>query len=742
MYTVSDVLSTARIGLSLGLSVVPVKADGTKAPAVFWAWLQYEPMYSENVSKVFRPGYGLALIGGNVSGNLEVIDFDTWDTYLAFEELARASGSGELLDRMKNGYFERTPRGAHLPYRCEQIAGNQKLALTYILDARGNKQTKAIIETRGEGGYAIIAPSSGTVHPSGKPYVLVSGSLATIPTLTPEERADLFTLARTFNEVMKEEESQSARTKRPPTGDRPGDVFNDRASWEEVLEPHGWVKVCEQNGESYWRRPGKDRGLSATTNFHSSDLLYIFSTSTLFESQRGYSKFAAYALLNHGGDFKKAAAALSSQHADKSDTGSDQKSQQSNRPPPKKAVPPRVTLRRPSELVARPISWRVEGLLPDGMLTVLHACDKLGKTILAWEVAWAILRNSPLFGLFAVPPGRVVLALLDDPRDLTVQRRDALGLTDHEDLRIVTPEDADLSDPVAFLADFKKACEEFRPQLVVIDALYHFAPSGRDSMNDAARMRGIMTEFNSLAETLPAAILLIAHDKKDGSDVAGSHVIRASAKALLHLTKPKWTNEEEDDGRRILTVVSKMTAEARHLLRCQGVGSWTYIGRGDSAHQVRTTWAQDRVLTWLKEGGEGMAQEIAKAVKVRKEDALSALANLEEAGQVSSDLRQSGGKGRPKRVYFIPTDGNENPKEKDGNENPPPLEPARIKGQSDGIFVPPAENQAETKINPAKPTTDAGFSESKHFRSQNLFSREEDGNDSFLGSEEEAQWEG
>ena len=383
----------------------------------------------------------------------------------------------------------------------------------------------------------------------------------------------------------------------------------------------------------------------------------------------------------------------------------------------------RVTLHHPSELVAQPISWLVESVLVAAWLTVLHARDKIGKTLLAWEIALAVLKGDKLLDTFQAERGRVVLALLDDPVDLTVQRRDALGLKDCEDLRIVTPLGADLSDPAAFLADFKKACQAFKPDLVVLDALYHFAPAGRDSMNDAARMRGIMAVFNTLTEKLRAAVLLIAHDKKDGSDVAGSHVIRATAKALLHLTKPRWSNEEEeeDDGRRILTIVSKMTGESRHLLRCQGVGAWSYLGRGDSAHQARSTWAQDRILTWLKEGQEGTADQVARAVKIRKEDALSALTSLEEEGKVSSEMPQRDGKGRPKRVYSsAPKTGNENPKERDGNENPPPLESAKIKGQSEDIFVPPAWNQAGTKIDPMEASKIKGSTHVGDFRSQNL----------------------
>ena len=377
----------------------------------------------------------------------------------------------------------------------------------------------------------------------------------------------------------------------------------------------------------------------------------------------------------------------------------------------------RVILHHPAELVAAPISWRIESILPDGMLTVLHARDKLGKTILAWEAARAMLRREAFLGTFAVHPGKVVLALLDDPHDLTVQRRDALGLKDCGDLRIVTPLDADLSDSMAFLAEFKTACEEFKPSLIVLDALYQFAPPGKDSMNDVSRMRGPMGVFNSLAETLHAAVLLIAHDRNDGSDVAGSHVIRASAKALLHLTRPRWSKDqdEEDDGRRILAVVSKMTGEARHLLRCQGVGAWSYLGRGDSAYQARTTWAMDRVLTWLKDGGEGIVPEVAKAAKIRNADALAALTALIEEGLAENELqpRADGKKGKGRLVYRLkptrPDSGNDSLREVNGNDRSDFLEPAKTAGQSPLPIIPAAENQVGTIGQAEKPTIDGVF---------------------------------
>ena len=54
----------------------------------------------------------------------------------------------------------------------------------------------------------------------------------------------------------------------------------------------------------------KTRGISASTNLGGHDLFYSFTSSTEFESEKSYSKFAVYATLEHAGDFAAAARAL------------------------------------------------------------------------------------------------------------------------------------------------------------------------------------------------------------------------------------------------------------------------------------------------------------------------------------------------------------------------------------------------------------------------------------------------
>ena len=97
-------------------------------------------------------------------------------------------------------------------------------------------------------------------------------------------------------------------------GNRPGDEFARSVSWHEILEPHGWEYSHASGSTEYWTRAGKTEGCSASVNHADSDVLYVFSTNAVpFEAETGYSKFHAYALLNHHGDFRKAAAVLASE---------------------------------------------------------------------------------------------------------------------------------------------------------------------------------------------------------------------------------------------------------------------------------------------------------------------------------------------------------------------------------------------------------------------------------------------
>jgi hypothetical protein len=144
---------------------------------------------------------------------------------------------------------------------------------------------------------------------------VVTGDLATLPELTAAECDLVYAVAAGLDQMPEPESAPSPPTVNGSDDQRPGDQFNDRASWIDVLGPHGWQVFKRGPGQlTYWQRPGKTHpGVSASTGLNDHDRLYVFSTATQFEPQRPYDKFGAYAVLDHGGDLRAAARALKSE---------------------------------------------------------------------------------------------------------------------------------------------------------------------------------------------------------------------------------------------------------------------------------------------------------------------------------------------------------------------------------------------------------------------------------------------
>ncbi len=211
------VRSFALAAYDIGLCVVPPKEDGSKQPLVDyveydgqqkWTWKHWQEHRpdQEKVEGWYANGRtGLGYICGAISKNLELFEFDDGTVYDEFKVIAHASGLGELVDRIEAGYLERTPNGGiHWFYRCTLIEGNTELARRPKRPEEMQHATdkvKVLIETRGEGGYAVVAPSNGKVHPTGRAYHLIQGGPSTIVTITPDERESLWELARTFDEM-------------------------------------------------------------------------------------------------------------------------------------------------------------------------------------------------------------------------------------------------------------------------------------------------------------------------------------------------------------------------------------------------------------------------------------------------------------------------------------------------------------------------------------------------------------
>ena len=328
--TPTALIPAAKLWYDAGCTPLPVAPDGSKRPAVsHWRQLQHHRPTWEELQPHFNvDSDGIGVVCGAASGNFELLELEGAAVQEgALQRLAETFADhdqSDLWQTIVSGYVEITPSGGmHFYYRTPgPTKPNTKLArrpaTTEELEARPGNRIIVLIETRGQGGWSVVAPSAGRSHPNGGSWRAILGTPATIPTITDEQRDLVHDLCQLLD-AMPMAEPATAAPMQPSTprtdGElRPGDDFNDRARWEDILGPHGWTVDSRRGKEVHWIRPGKKRGegISATTG-HSddgADRLYVFSSSTEFEQDTPYSKFGAYALLEHGGDHASAARAL------------------------------------------------------------------------------------------------------------------------------------------------------------------------------------------------------------------------------------------------------------------------------------------------------------------------------------------------------------------------------------------------------------------------------------------------
>ncbi|MDM4014691.1 bifunctional DNA primase/polymerase [Roseiconus lacunae] len=304
------VLYTARCFTEGGLSVIPLRLDGTKRPAIR-SWEPYQDRIATDDELVewFREPKGLGIVAGVVSGGLEVFDFDL-DPLRVFNSWWEQLPSDI---RGKLPVCETGGGGFHVLYRCCEVTGNKKIAFPA-------DRSKPYVETRGEGGYIVATGSPLEVHTSGSPYMQTMGlPLPDLPILTANERATLWRIARSFDESeqAKQECREHLRRQSPTVvtevdTSTPWGAFDVEAKWSDILTPHGWTS---QDGER-WMRPGKKFGPSARVNIATNgcEVLTVYSSSAgplaPVGTYQTWGKFSAFAALNHSGNRSEAAKAV------------------------------------------------------------------------------------------------------------------------------------------------------------------------------------------------------------------------------------------------------------------------------------------------------------------------------------------------------------------------------------------------------------------------------------------------
>lgn len=443
---------------------------------------------------------------GRTSGNLEIIDFDNGgELYEAWYDQIPA----ELVTRL---VVERTPSGgSHVIYRCQsEVCGNTKLAAR-----KSDGKIQTLIETRGEGGLFLCAPTSG--------YELIQGNLAQIPVLSSDERLMLLEAAWSLNTYIPEPAPMPTCSS-AGSSLRPGDDYNARGDVEGLLQKHGWQYVGCDDINQHWRRPGKTWGNSASLR-HKDKVFFVFSTNCEpFKHETPYWPFGVYAILEHKGDFSKAAADLAQQGY-----GEQRLSAQTNSRDISHLINPSQAVLEDDD-DDEPVSLKklianftglntpiIHGLLREGETMNIIASPKVGKS---WLVhLFSISLASGLDWLnFKVEPGPVLLVDNELHQNTTTYRlmQVAKGLNINTDLFSDSIKVKSLRGKLQDMHRLSRTFNKIKPneyKVIVIDAFYRTLPAGIDE-NDNGAIANLYNLLDLHVCRLNCAFILIHHASK------------------------------------------------------------------------------------------------------------------------------------------------------------------------------------------------------------------------------------
>lgn len=277
--------------------------DDTGKPKGTWKPFQVRQPNEEEIARWRAANVqAYAVIGGPVSGGVEIIDFDVQGYFEQWAELVAPEIVGLPVQRTGGG-------GMQLAWRCPEPEPNQKLA--WHPDATQHAGRRVAIETRGVNGYAVLPPS---LHPSGRHYTLVSGRFSQIPTIDQDVRDFLLNIARSLCQAPKtrqEMEREAAGLHRGPRnepyeGDSVIEAYNARHSVELMLQRYGYTRM----GNGRYSRPGKTDSAGVVVWTDENKTYNMSSNDPLDSDAMGLaqprSPFDYYLEFEHSGDYTSA----------------------------------------------------------------------------------------------------------------------------------------------------------------------------------------------------------------------------------------------------------------------------------------------------------------------------------------------------------------------------------------------------------------------------------------------------
>ena len=279
-----------------------ITADKNKRPLNSWKDAQTTATDVDTFKNQFL-SKGSEGVCGLVTGfnDLEVMDVDLKVFSTAQE---KKEWFGEYISFLQDNImdfddkfviYKTKNEGYHILYKTKRAEGNLKVA-----KLKGHSQQ--VLETRGVGGYVVLYANSYNKR-----------SYLDIDYISDSDREILFAVSRSYNfiddvivSVPKKEKNTT-----PSVGLTPWDDYNNKVSVLDIIG-NDFDVVRMLKDRAVIRRHGAESPHSGYV-YNDSGLMYLFTSGTSFEAEKGYNAFAVYSQLVHNGDFTAASRDLYAQ---------------------------------------------------------------------------------------------------------------------------------------------------------------------------------------------------------------------------------------------------------------------------------------------------------------------------------------------------------------------------------------------------------------------------------------------
>jgi hypothetical protein len=298
--------------------------------------------------------------------------------------------------------------------------------------------------------------------------------------------------------------------------------------------------------------------------------------------------------------------------------------------------------------------WIVPGLIPSGETILLAGLPKEGKSLIGYDLAYAIATNRDLFlGEQAVFKGRVLMILSDESPRSGQGRLIKRGFTaeDTGQVRIITRFN------LQNLPDLENQLADFQPCLTIIDSLKSIT-QGSEVSENSAEFGDAIYALKEMLTKHDSAGILIHHSNKDKdaqgvAQVRGSTAIAGAVWGCWVLKTPRQRQGEERPKDRWLEINPREGERKTLSIGLDPIcNNWKLIGStGQLSPEQATT--KDRVVALLKGlNGKGLEFSELKDLlpDIKPKTLTSTLNRLVDSGIASKRPSTTNPK---EKVYFM-----------------------------------------------------------------------------------------